>query len=135
MAWRLDDGDNDDDAPPVQLSNSLVARLSFRLREGEDLVEEKCAFSISIGESKPAATLGKVIFTSQRVAWVPDDPTLCPTCSIDLSAVVIHAQSSASEEREGGLYLQVEVEADEGGDEETETLEVFLTPRDQSCRE
>ena len=110
----------------------------LQLRENEELLGERPSVGLSVG-TESAGTQGKVSITSRRIVWVPDDPQSCSSCSVDLSQVVMHAQSSPAEGRPGGVYLQVEAkpqEAEEGdGEGAVETLELVLTHQDQSCRE
>ena len=102
--------------------------------EGEEVMKEQASVALSVGSNGSVNTLGKVFLTTRRIVWISDDESACKSCSIDLLAVVIHAQASASEERDGGIYLQVEQKAEEGeaASEDLETLELVLTPRDQS---
>ena len=110
----------------------------LQLRENEKLLGERPSVGLSVG-TESVGTQGKVSITSRRVVWVPDDPQSCSSCSVDLSHVVMHAQSSPAEGRPGGVYLQVEAKPQEGeegdGEGAVETLELVLTHQDQSCRE
>lgn len=110
----------------------------LQLRENEELLGERPSVGLSVG-TESVGTQGKVSITSRRVVWVPDDPQSCSSCSVDLSHVVMHAQSSPAEGRPGGVYLQVEAKPQEGeegdGEGAVETLELVLTHQDQSCRE
>jgi hypothetical protein len=102
--------------------------------EGEEVMKEQPSVALSVDSNGSGNTLGKVFLTTRRIVWISDDESACKSCSIDLLAVVIHAQASASEGRDGGIYLQVEQKAEEGeaASEDLETLELVLTPRDQS---
>mmetsp|Transcript_1869 Transcript_1869/g.4297 ORF Transcript_1869/g.4297 Transcript_1869/m.4297 type:complete len:207 (-) Transcript_1869:602-1222(-) len=111
----------------------------FSLRAGEVLMREQGAVGLQVGD---ATASGKLALTSQRVLFVPEAGGGA-TVSVDLLSVVIHAQSSASEGRGGGIYLQVEVKpeaaewglagaAEEGPEDGIETIELSLVPEDQA---
>ena len=100
------------------------------------MVKEQASVALSVDSegNTYGNTLGKVFLTTRRIVWISDDESACKSCSIDLLAVVIHAQASASQERDGGIYLQVEQKPEDGetASGDLETLELMLTPRDQS---
>mmetsp|Transcript_4544 Transcript_4544/g.11857 ORF Transcript_4544/g.11857 Transcript_4544/m.11857 type:complete len:201 (+) Transcript_4544:17-619(+) len=104
------------------------------LKPGEDVLRSEDSVTLNIGaETLPCA--GKLFLTSQRVAWVPRDKQAARPYAFDLLSVVIHAQSNAGEGQKGAIYLQVELKLEEASspDEDIETLEVLLSPENESC--
>ena len=111
------------EAGPERGQSGAAGGGVLQLREN-GLLGERPSVGLSVG-AESVGTQGKVSITSRRVVWVPDDPQSCSSCSVDLSHVVMHAQSSPAEEgREGCTQLRRSAGRGGGGEETVETLEL-----------